>query len=295
MGGRVINRRGFLGAAGALAGAAALPGLSRAADPPRFALGTVTYNVAAAWDLDTLLKVCKATGFGYVELRTTHGHKVEPAISDAERRDVKRKIEDSGIKLWGFGTVCEFHSPEPAVVKKNVDDCAAFCRLAHDLGARGVKVRPNGLPKGVEPARTLEQIGKALKECGQAAEGFGIEIWVEVHGGGTSLPENMRALMDHCGHPSVGVCWNSNPTDVKDGSIKAAFDLLKKDIKSCHINELHSGYPYRELFTALKSIDYDRVTLMECAGVPEDPKSKEPAAAIRFMKFYKALWTELSR
>ena len=101
--------------------------------------------------------------------------------------------------------------------------------------------------------------------------------------------------MDACGHPSVGVCWNSNPTDVKDGSIKEAFELLKKDIRSCHINELWSGYPYRELFTELKAIGYDRVTLMECPGVPEAATAKSPEAAIRFMKYYKALWTELCR
>lgn len=104
----------------------------------------------------------------------------------------------------------------------------------------------------------------------------------------------MRTLMDHCGHPSVGVCWNSNPTDVKDGSIKEAFELLKKDIKSCHINELWSPYPWRELFAGLDAIGYDRVTLMEVAGVPEDPAAKDPVeAAIRFMRYYRALWREL--
>ena len=32
--------------------------------------------------------------------------------------------------------------------------------------------------------KALAQIGTALKECGKAAEGFGVEIWVEVHGAG---------------------------------------------------------------------------------------------------------------
>jgi len=293
----MIGRRRFLAATGALAGGAALPASAAApasAAEPKFKLGTVTYQVGAAMDLPTLLQSCKAAGFEAVELRTTHAHKVEPSLNADQRRDVKKQFADSGVALWGYGSVCEFHSPDAAVVKKNVEDCRAFCRLAADTGARGVKVRPNGLPKGVETARTLEQIGKALQECGKAASDHGVEIWVEVHGGGTSLPENMRTLMDHCSHPSVGVCWNSNGTDVKDGSIKTAFDLLKKDIKSCHINELWNPYPWKELFAGLKSIGYDRVTLAEVAGVPEAPGAKAPEAAVRFMRYYRALWKELT-
>jgi sugar phosphate isomerase/epimerase len=292
----MIDRRGFLGAAGALAGAAALPAPAWArTEAPKFRLGTVTYMIPAAMDLDTLLASCKATGFEAVELRTTHAHKVEPAMTADQRREARKKIADSGVALWGFGSVCEFHSPDPAVVKKHVDDCRAFCELARDLGARGVKVRPNALPKGVEPAKTLEQIGLALRQCGKAADDCGVEIWVEVHGGGTALPENMRTLMDHCGHPKVGVCWNSNPTDVKNGSIREAFDLLKKDLKSCHINELWNPYPWRELFDGLKAVGYDRVTLMEVGGVPEAAGAKGPDAALRFMRYYRALWQELTK
>ncbi len=293
------TRRSFLAASGALAGGALLPApaaAARAAEGRKYKLGTVTYMVPAKMDLPTLLRACKATGFEAVELRTTHAHKVEPALSADARRDVKKQFADSGVVLWGYGSVCEFHAPDPAVVRKHVEDCKAFCQLAHDTGARGVKVRPNGLPKGVEPAKTLEQIGKALQECGKAAADLGVEIWVEVHGGGTSLPENMRAIMDHCGHPSVGVCWNSNPSDLKGGSIRAAFELLRKDLKSCHINELSNDYPWRELFSSLTASGYDRYTLMEVGGIPEDPGSKDPvAAAVRFMKYYRALWDELSR
>ncbi|HLY10707.1 MAG TPA: sugar phosphate isomerase/epimerase family protein, partial [Planctomycetota bacterium] len=243
----------------------------------------------------TLLRTCKAAGYGHVELRTTHAHQVEPDLSAEQRRRVKSQFEEAGIRAWSFGTVCEFQAADPAVVRKNVEDCRAFCALAADLGAKGVKVRPNGVPKGADLVKTLDQIGTALRDCGKAAADLGVEIWVEVHGAVTQNPPHMRTILDACGHPAVGICWNSNPTDVKNGSIREAFDLLKKDIRSCHINELWSGYPYRELFAGLKSIGFDRVTLMECAGVPEAPDAKSPEAAIRFMRYYKALWTELCR
>src|SRR5262245_4852919 len=118
-----MDRRRFLASAAATAALAGLPlrpALARA-EPPKFALGTVTYNIGAKLDLDTLLRACKASGFAAAELRTTHAHQVEPELAPDARRDVRKKIEDSGVKLWGFGSVCEFHAADPAVVKKNVD------------------------------------------------------------------------------------------------------------------------------------------------------------------------------
>ena len=51
----------------------------------------------------------------------------------------------------------------------------------------------------------------------------------EVHGGGTQEPANFRKIMDYCGHKAVGANWNSNPTDVKDGSVRVLVpDLARR-------------------------------------------------------------------
>lgn len=49
------------------------------------------------------------------------------------------------MKLGGLGTTCEYQSPDPAVVRKNIDETKAWVLLASDVGAPSVKVRPNGL------------------------------------------------------------------------------------------------------------------------------------------------------
>ncbi|MGB9879575.1 MAG: sugar phosphate isomerase/epimerase family protein, partial [Anaerolineae bacterium] len=234
---RDLLKGGIAAAAGAFAvgGPLAAP---RTAGEPRMKLGLVTYNMAKDWDIPTIIKKCRATGFEGVELRTTHAHGVEPSIGTDRRREVRAMFQDSGLTLWGLGTVCEFHSPDQSVVRQNIETCKSFVLLAKDVGAKGVKVRPNALPQGVPPEKTLEQIGRALSECGRFAADYGVEIWLEVHGSETSHPPNIRRIMDYCGHPQVGVCWNSNLTDLKDGSVKEYFDLLRKDIRSCHINEL---------------------------------------------------------
>jgi sugar phosphate isomerase/epimerase len=255
----------------------------------RFRLGIVTYNIAASWDVPTILRVCRNVGLGPVELRTTHKHGVEPSLSPERRREVRQRFADAGVEIWGSGTTCEFQSPDQAVVRREIDTCRSFVRLVADLGGKGVKVRPNSLPAGIPVARTLEQIGRALNECGRAAADAGVEIWVEVHGNGTAHPPHMRTIMERSNHPRVGVTWNSNATDVRNRSVAEYFELLRPWIKSCHINELHSGYPYRELFRLLRETGYDRVTLAEIPGTPDLPSAE------RLMRYYKMLWTELNR
>lgn len=287
-----LPRRRFL--AGSLA-AVTIPAVASASStrganesPPLFQLGIVTYNIAADWDVSTILKVCKDAGIGAVELRTTHKHGIEPSISAEARKEVKDRFADAGITLWGLGSVCEFHSPDANVVTKNIETCKEFLQLAHDIGARGVKVRPNGLPKNVPEEKTLTQIGQSLIPCGKEAANLGCEVWVEVHGGGTSHPPRMKTIMETANQPNVGVTWNSNKEDIKNGSIKEYFELLKPWIKECHINSIYGSYPYRELFSCLKAMQYDRVTLVEI------PEKLDPVNGTLLLKYYKALWKELA-
>jgi sugar phosphate isomerase/epimerase len=266
-----------------------------AAKPPaprRMKLGLVTYNLARDWDLEAIIKNCRDVGIRAVEFRSTHKHGVEPTLSKSQREDVRKRCADGGLVIWGVGSACEYHSPDPATVRKNIEETKEFIELARDIGAKGVKVRPNGLPREVPEEKTLEQIGHALREVGETASSAGVEIWCEMHGSGTAHPPRMKRIMDIAGHPSVGVTWNSNHgIDEIDGSIRTHFEMMRPKIYSVHINELVNGYPYRELFQLLNQTGYDRYTMIEAQAL----KSEHVEDTIRFMRFYKGLWEELSR
>ncbi|MYB75788.1 MAG: TIM barrel protein, partial [Chloroflexi bacterium] len=127
-------------------------------------LGIVTYNIAADWDIPAILTNCEAVGISGVELRTTHAHGVEPTLSAQERREIKARFADSPVTIIGLGTTCEFHALDAETVRENIETAKEFAQLAHDVGATGIKVRPNGLQvdAGVSEEQTLEQIGSAL-------------------------------------------------------------------------------------------------------------------------------------
>ncbi|MBK7926737.1 MAG: TIM barrel protein [Bryobacterales bacterium] len=249
-------------------------------------LGAVTYNICKDWDLEALITKLEEARFEAVELRTTHKHGVEPSLDAAARRAVAQRFARSKVRLLSYGSTCEFHSPDPAIRAKNVAEAKTFIDLAHDTGAWGVKVRPNGFAPGLTKEQTLQNIAGCLKELGEYGQGKGVETWVEVHGRETAEPPHMAALMKLTNHPQVGLCWNSNPQDVVNGSVKPYFELLRPWIKNVHINELVSGYPYRELFALLRASKYERYTLCEAQ------ESKEPE---RFLRWYRALWMELNR
>lgn len=250
-------------------------------------LGAVTYNVLKDWDLETVITKLEAAGFEGVELRTTHKHGVEPGLGRVERDKVRERFARTPVRLVCLGSTAEYHSPDAAVRRKHIEDTKAFVDLARDTGALGVKVRPNAFPQGVSREQTIENIAVSLKECGSYAQVRGVEIWLEVHGRETQAPPVCAAIMKATDHLAVGLCWNSNPTDLVNGSVRDSFRMLRPWVKHCHINELANPmYPWRELFTLFRETGYNRYTMMEVAESPEPE---------RFLRWYRALWRELNR
>ncbi len=252
-------------------------------------LGLVTYNLAKDWDLDRIIEMCSEHGFDGVELRTTHAHGVEVDLSAEQRRQVRRKFEGSPVELAGLGSAFEYHSNDPEDVRRNIEGTNQYAQLAADVGAPGVKVRPNGLKldEGVPEEQTLRQIGESLAECGEYAAGLGIQVKLEVHGRLTNEPARIRKILDYAGHPNVLVCWNSNAGEVVEGSIKANFELLGDNIALVHMRDLCApGYPWLELLRGLRGRDYEGFCLAEM------PASDQPE---RVMDYYKALWDAYHR
>ncbi|MDP2998225.1 MAG: TIM barrel protein [Bryobacterales bacterium] len=283
-----MNRRDFVLSTTAAAAGLRLPAAA-AATPgsgPGFHLGAVTYNTLKEFDVPTIIRVLEGAGFEAVELRTSHKHGVEPSMGREERARVRGLFEKSKVRLVSYGTTCRFQSPDPAERAKQLEIGKQFADLARDTGAIGIKMQPMEFPAEVPVATTIKNFGASLRELGDYGASRSVEIWVEVHGR-ASVPAVAAALMEAAGHKNVGLCWNSNPADIVNGSVKQSFELLKPWLRSVHINDLANGrYPWRELFALLRGAGYDRYTLAEVG------ESKEPE---RFLNTYRVLWTEMNR
>ncbi|MHC4483245.1 MAG: sugar phosphate isomerase/epimerase family protein [Planctomycetota bacterium] len=274
----VYSRRKFLGRSlGIVAGAftgAALSSCSKVPDRPgsKMRFGLVTYLWGKDWDLPALIRNCETTKVLGVELRTQHAHGVESNLNAEQRRDVKKRFDDSPVTLVGLGTNFAFHHVDPEKLRSDIEGAKQYVKLSRDVGGSGVKVKPNNLPDGVPVEKTIEQIGKSLNELGKFGADYEQEIRVEVHGRKTQQLPVMKRIFDVADHPNVGVCWNSNEQDLAGQGLEYNFNLVKGRFGAIvHIRELNVGeYPYQQLINLFVKMDYKGWILLEARTKPED-------------------------
>jgi len=283
-----MDRRKFiqtsLGAGAALVLLRDFPTIVRTV-PAAMNFGLVTYLWGRDWDLSALISNCEAAGYLGVELRTEHAHKVEINLSPAQRDEVKKRFADSSVTCIGYGSNFEFHSPDPDKLQWNIDQAKEYVKLCKDIGATGLKVKPNYMPPEVPHEKTIAQIAASLNEIGKFAGDYGQLIRVEVHGEITQELPNMKAIFDQVTEDNVKICWNCNDQDLLPPGLEGNFNMVRFG-DTLHIRELNVGnYPYQQLFDLLVSTDYSGWILLEARTEPPD--------RIEAMKEQLALFNEM--
>jgi len=255
-------------AAGPLSGA-----LTLAADRPggKMTLGLCTYLWGQDWDLPTVIANCEKTKILGVELRTGPKHRVEPTLTDQERKEVKKRFADSPVKLVGPGSAECFDHPDPARLEKAIEATKGFIKLSHDCGGSGVKVRPNDFHKDVPREKTIEQIGKSLNVVGKFGADYGQQIRLEIHGSCGAMA-TIKQIIDIADNPNVGLCWNCNGDELKGEGLVYHFNRLKNRFgATVHVRELSlKDYPYQDLVNLFVQMDYRGWILLECRTRPAD-------------------------
>ena len=234
--------------------------------------GLVTYQWGKDWDLPTLIANCEKAGYAGVEVRTEHAHGVEATLTPGQRAVVKQRFANSPVTCVGYGSNYEYHSPDPAVLRKNIEGTKEYVKLCYDIGATGLKVKPNNLPKEVPQEKTIAQIAASLNEVGKFARDYGQLIRVEVHGTLTQQLPNMKLIFDQVTEPNVKICWNGNDADLLPPGLEANFNMVSKWIgDTTHIRGIRIvDYPYEELFRLFAGIRYNGWILLEATAPHDD-------------------------
>jgi len=239
---------------------------------PGMKFGLVTYQWGKDWDLPTLISNCEKAGFKGVELRTQHAHGVETSLNALQRTEVKKRFADSSVFCVGYGSNFEYHSPDPKILRENIEQTKEYIKLCKDIGAPGIKVKPNNLPKEIPREKTIAQIAKSLNEVGKFAQEYGQLVRVEIHGTLTQEIPNIRDIFEQVTEPNVKMCWNSNDPDLNPPGLEANFKSVAKWIgDTTHIRGIKiSDYPYDQLFSLLNGIKYKGWILVEASTTPDD-------------------------
>jgi len=249
-------------------------------------IGLMTYLLGKDWNIETLIKNCTDAGFQSVELRTTHAHGVEVTLSASERAEVRKRFEDSSLETISLASAFQYHSPDKAELRKNIEGTKEYVLLARDVGATGIRVFPNAFPEGVPREKTMEQIGKALAVDGDFGNDQGVEIRVCVHGQGTNSVDVIKKIIDYSNSRNVFVNWNCNSSDNEGGGLEHNFNLVKERIRGVHMHDLHDdSYPYRQFLQLLSNSGYKGYCNAEIERVSWEP--------VDYMKLYRGLFLAL--
>jgi len=270
-----LNRKEFLQkmsllSAGALLSNGLLASFKNAV--PEMKLGLVTYLWGKDWDVPTIISNCMESKISGVELRVEHAHGVTLDLNSTQRSEIRKQFANSPITLIGMGTNEQYDWPEADQLKHSIETTKKWLQLSKDIGASGVKVKPNQFHDGISKEKTLEQIGNALNELGNFAINTGQKLRLEVHGEGTQELPNIKTIMDYVENDGTTVCWNCNDQDLIGGGLEYNFNLVKDRIGDiCHVRELNIGaYPYQELMNLFVNLNYKGWILLECRTNPDD-------------------------
>jgi len=239
-------------------------------DPQRMKFGLVTYLWGRDWDLPTLIANCEKAGYLGVELRTQHAHGVETILNSIQRAEVRKRFADSSVTCIGYGANFEYHSPDPGKLRENIEQTKEYIKLCNDIGATGIKVKPNDLPPEVPREKTISQIAASLNELGKFGQDYGQLVRVEVHGNKTQELPVMKEIFDQVTEENVKICWNCNEQDLLPPGLEANFNMVKKWFgDTVHVRELNSAdYPYQQLFDLFTEIQYKGWILLEARTEP---------------------------
>lgn len=222
-----------------------------------------------------------------MELRTEHAHGVEAHLNKNEREEVRKRFADSPVTCIGYGSNFEYHSPEPAVLIENIQQTKAYIKLCRDIGATGIKVKPNTLPEGISPEKTIAQIAKSLSEVGDYGADYGQLVRVEVHGRRTQQLPVMKRIFEQVTSANVKICWNSNDTDLMDPGLEANFEMVKRWLgDTTHVRAFNeNAYPYQQLFRLLDGAAYQGWVLLEAHSNPADKLASMQKQKVLFDDF----------
>ncbi len=236
-------------------------------------LSIMTYQIAKDWDLDTYLQVAKRTGCAGVEFRVEldYKHGVELERTPEERQAIKAKCAEAGIDIACIATGCRFHFPEPEKRAEQVVLAKQYVQLAADLGCGRIRVFGNDLPADVEKRRVVGFVGNSLRDIAEFSEPLGVDVLLEMHGDFNDW-RTATVAAEWANHQNVAIIYNCDQRDIVEGSVRDCFEGIQHLLRHVHFHSLLADYPYKELLSLLKGMDYQGYLSAELPA-SDDPET----------------------
>jgi sugar phosphate isomerase/epimerase len=247
-------------------------------------LGFATLGCPGA-PLDQVIELAQGNGFTGLELRTAADEFTSTALTAAERRELRSRIEDAGLEIFAVSSYVKICAVEEQPLEEHLE-------LAADLGAQGVRVFPGDDPGATETPsageiRALDRITGASRD---------VPILLETHDSHLTARQvaAFLALLDTDvpGH-TVKALWDSSHTWSHGETLTESFNLLQPWLQLVQFKQADSQHDYRpvaidagdfpiqDLLTTLAGTDYPLSLEWELKWHPSLPPLSETLPAVQ--------------
>jgi sugar phosphate isomerase/epimerase len=244
-----------------------------------------TWVICAEWPLEKLIEVCRANGYAGVEFRaeSEQRHGVELEATPAQRRDIRRKLEDGYLEASCISTSQCLHQLDEAKRRANIDRAKKYVDLAADIDCLAIRVFGDGDKIGpdMDSGDAILSTAEALREVAEHAEGSPVTVAFEMHGQ-FNLWKYALGVVEQADHPNAAINYNCDRRDLVAGSIRETYSRVRDHIEHVHLHDLEADYPYVELFGFLQEDGYEGYCSLEVDYRGGDPE--------KVMALYGELW-----
>ncbi len=206
--------------------------------------------------LDENLSAARRFGYDGIEPRLECGHRhgIEVEATVAERMEIRRRAEDSGIALCCLATSCRYAHPENR--DEMIDITRRCIDLASDVGAPRLRVFGGQFPESVSREEAVELVVSALVSLASQAKARGVTLCLETHDSWCD-PKHVAEIMRRVNHPNVGVNWDiMHPIRMRFANASESFEILEPWIRHAHVHDGTLEDPLRMMPMGEGGIDH---------------------------------------
>ncbi|MFE7038283.1 sugar phosphate isomerase/epimerase [Streptomyces atratus] len=183
-----------------------------------------------------VVRLAAEHGYQGVELRAHPEEPVHPGISALERADVVEEFKKGGVEILtvaGYVRVAAEGDDRAAL-----DELAGLVELAHDLGAKNVRVFPGGGDQ--DPAVADATAARRLAAAAPHAAGLGVRILLETHDSHRAGADVAR-VVGTVGHGQIGALWDIMHTWLAGEEPAASHAVLAPHLGYVQVKDIASA------------------------------------------------------
>ena len=225
---------------------------------------------------DPLLRELKETGYDGVEVPIFAG------TSD-DYKTLGSKLNDLGLGATAVTVMSPETSPispEATIRQAAVDRLKWVLDRGAEFGAEalcGPLHSPLGIFSGMPPTRDERLRGiETFQQVAEHAQAIGITLGIEYlnrfENYFLTTAAETKAWVDEIDHPACGMMWDTFHAHIEEKDSAAALEAVRDRLVHVHLSENDRGTPgtgqvnWKETFTTLKKISYDRWIVIEAFG-----------------------------